>query len=433
MKRKMQLLNHSLMGIAAATLLATAASARGETGFVSLFDGKTLKGWSLFGKKGAGYFVKDGMIICAKGGGGNLLTDREFQDFVLRLEFRLEAGSNNGIGIRAPLTDKSVAYEGMEIQVIDDYSDKYGKLKPWQFNGSIYNLVPAKVGSLKRAGEWNYEEIICVGRRVKVKLNGRTIVDADLNAITDAETLQRHPGMFRDRGHIGFLGHNDYVEFRNLRIKELPRARVDNRAPEGFTRLFNGRDLTGWQGLQDRPNDNPVKRAALPLDKWADQQVKADERMRQNWQVRDQALIYLGKGFDNLVTARDYGNFELLVDWKIAENGDSGLYLRGTPQVQIWDKPEGSGGLFNNKTNPSKPLKRADYFVGEWNRFRVVMLGDRVMVFLNGELVVYDGKQGVALENYWEPGKPLFPRGSIELQAHRDPVQFKNIFIRELP
>ena len=239
--------------------------------------------------------------------------------------------------------------------------------------------------------------------------------------------------MFRDRGHIGFLGHNDYVEFRNLRIKELPRARVDNRAPEGFTRLFNGRDLTGWQGLQDRPNDNPAKRAALPLNQWADQQVKADERMRQNWQVRDQALVYLGKGFDNLVTARDYGNFELLVDWKIAENGDSGLYLRGTPQVQIWDKAEGSGGLYNNKTNPSKPLKRADYFVGEWNRFRVVMLGDRVMVFLNGELVVYDGKQGVALENYWEPGKPLFPRGSIELQAHRDPIHFKNIFIRELP
>ncbi|MBI3192741.1 MAG: DUF1080 domain-containing protein, partial [Pedosphaera parvula] len=304
---------------------------------------------------------------------------------------------------------------------------------PWQFNGSIYNLVPAKVGSLKPAGKWNVQEITCIGRRVKVKLNGRVIVDANLNDITDPETLGRHPGLFRDRGRVGFLGHNDYVEFRNIRIKELPRARVDNLVPAGFTRLFDGQSLTGWQGLQDRPYDNPVKRTALPIEKWADQQVKADERMEQNWKIRDRALAYVGNSFDNLVTTRDYGNFELLMDWKIQENSDSGIYLRGTPQVQIWDKPEGSGGLFNNKKNASKPLSRADYFGGEWNRFRVVMLGERVMVFLNEELVVYDGKQGVVMENYWEPGKPILARGPIELQAHRTPVQFKNIFIRELP
>lgn len=432
MIRIIRSLSYLLMAGIAATLLTSCVTAPTD-GFVSLFDGKTLKGWSLYGKKGEGYYVKDGMIVCARGGGGNLLTDREFSDFVLRVEFRLEPGSNNGIGIRAPLTDKAIAYQGMEIQVIDDYSDKYGKLKPWQFNGSIYNLVPAKVGSLKPAGEWNYQEITCVGRRVKVKLNGHVIVDANLNDITDAETIQKHPGMLRDRGHIGFLGHNDYVEFRNIRIKELPRARVDNLVPEGFTRLFNGQDLAGWQGLQDRPYDNPAMRSALPIEKWADQQVKADDRMQQNWKIRDRALIYVGKGFDNLVTTRDYGNFELLVDWKIPENADSGIYLRGTPQVQIWDKPEGSGGLYNNKKNASKPLKRVDYFVGEWNRFRIVMLGDRAMVFLNEELVVYDGKRGVVLENYWTPGQPLFPRGPIELQAHKDPVQFKNIFIRELP
>jgi len=120
------------------------------------------------------------------------------------------------------------------------------------------------------------------------------------------------------------------------------------------------------------------------------------------------------------------------VDWKILPHGDSGIYLRGSPQVQIWDPadhPEGSGGLYNNRIHPSKPSKCADKPVGEWNRFRIRMVGERVSVWLNGELVV----DNVVMENYWERDKPIYPTGSIELQNHGNTLYFRNIFIREIP
>lgn len=405
--------------------------ARSERGFVSLFDGKTLNGWKLMGAKGAGYGVKDGVIYCAQGGGGNLLTEKEYSDFVLRIEYRLQAAGNNGVGIRAPMTDKSIAYDGMEIQILDDKDPKYADLKPWQVNGSVYGVIPAKRMDQRALGEWNEQEITVIGRKIQVKVNGKVVVKGDLNDVTDAETLQKHPGMLREKGHIGLLGHNDYVEFRNIRVKELPKTKVTNHLPDGFARLFNGVDLHGWQGLVA----DPVKRRAMPLDQWAVKQLEADRLMAKNWVVNKGVITYVGDGFDNLCTVRGYVNFELVLDWRILEKSDSGVYLRGSPQVQIWDDLVGSGGLYNNKINPSKPLSRSDYFVGEWNRMRIVMLGDKVMVYLNDELVTYDPKkrEGITLENYWERDKPIYPWGPIELQAHKTPVQFKNVFIRELP
>src|SRR5688572_14569250 len=225
--------------LAGVTLFAAAASAQPEAGFTPLFDGKTLNGWKLIGKKGEGYGVKDGVIYCARGGGGNLMTEKEYGDFVLRFEFKLEDGSNNGVGIRAPL-DGDAAYGGMEIQILEEAAadrGKWGKLRPAQYHGSIYDVVAAKKGALKPPGEWNTEEISAMGRRIKVVVNGKTITEADLNEVTDPEVIRKHPGLFRDRGHIGFLGHDDYVEFRNISIKELPRAEKDNTAPEGFTAL----------------------------------------------------------------------------------------------------------------------------------------------------------------------------------------------------
>ena len=138
---------------------------------------------------------------------------------------------------------------GMEIQVLDDNAPQYDKLRPAQYHGSIYDVIPAKRGALKKAGQWNKEEITAQGRHIKVVLNGKTIVDANLNDVSDAATLQKHPGLLRERGRIGFLGHNDYVEFRNIQIKELPVRHKDNMPSEGFTALFNGKDLTGWKGL----------------------------------------------------------------------------------------------------------------------------------------------------------------------------------------
>ena len=198
--------------------------------------------------------------------------------------------------------------------------------------------------------------------------------------------------------------------------------------PEGFTSLFNGKDLTGWKGLVE----NPVKRAEMNEEEMAKAQAKADEIMRQNWKVYDSVLCYIGTGFDNLCTVKDYKNFELLLDWKVERDGDSGLYLRGTPQVQIWDpghNPVGSGGLFNNQKGPSGPSELADKPIGQWNRFRIIMIGSKVTVYLNDEEVV----DAVELENYWERDKPIYASGSIELQAHRNPLYFKNIFIKELP
>ena len=412
----------------ALTMAAAQAAARVEPGFKSLFDGKTLKGWTMMGTKGDGYVVKDGMIVCTKGTVGNLLTEREYEDFVLRFEFRVEAGSNNGIGIRTPMMGGSVAYEGVEIQILEDTAPQYANLKPWQYHGAVYGIVAPKRGASKPVGEWNVQEIRCEGRKIKVKVNGKTIVDADLNTITDPEILNLHPGMLRDRGHIALLGHTDHVEFRNLRVKELPRVHVLNRAPEGFKPLFNGRDLAGWQGL----NGDPVKRAKMSIDEWAKAQVKADELMQQNWLVTKGVITYRGNGFDNLCTEHSQGNFELLLDWRTPTSGDSGVYLRGVPQVQIWGDPVGSGGLFNNKTNASKPLVRADRYEGTWNRFRILMLDDKVTVFLNDQIVTYGKKEGIALENYWEPGKPAYSWGPIELQAHKEPVQFRNIFIRPI-
>jgi hypothetical protein len=200
-------------------------------------------------------------------------------------------------------------------------------------------------------------------------------------------------------------------------------GRRDNRPPKGFRALFNGKDLIGWKGLVA----DPPHRARMTAQSLAEAQAKADEQIREHWRVLDGALVYDGKG-NNLCTAREYGDFELWVDWKINPGGDSGIYLRGSPQVQIWDRPDGSGGLYNNQKNPSHPLKKADHPPGEWNRFRIRMIGDKVTVYLNDELVV----DQVMMENYWERDKPIYPTGAIELQHHGDTLYFKNIYIREI-
>lgn len=193
-----------------------------EKGFVDLFNGKDLTGWTLVGGKGPGYVVENGTIVCPENGGGNLLTETEFSDFVLRVEFKLTPGGNNGIGIRAPLAG-DIAYSGMEIQVLDQDNEKYkGRLQPWQHTGSVYNVIPAAdVKALKPVGEWNSYEITAKGPKIKIVLNGKTLVDGDLSQVKDPEILKKHPGIQRTSGRVGFLGHNTRVEFRNVRIRTL--------------------------------------------------------------------------------------------------------------------------------------------------------------------------------------------------------------------
>ncbi len=201
----------------------------------------------------------------------------------------------------------------------------------------------------------------------------------------------------------------------------------------GFVSIFNGKDLTGWKGLVE----NPIKRAAMkPADLKA-AQAKADAVMRSGWAVVNGQLVFNGKG-DNICTEKLYGDIEMYVDWKLDPAGpepDAGIYLRGTPQVQIWDTSRvkvgaqvGSGGLYNNQTHPRNPLKVADNKLGEWNTFYIKMTGDRVTVWLNGVLVV----NNVILENFWDRKQPIPPIEQIELQAHGSKVYYRNIYVKEI-
>jgi len=199
---------------------------------------------------------------------------------------------------------------------------------------------------------------------------------------------------------------------------------------QGFVSMFNGTDLSGWQGLAA----DPVKKARLSENELQKRQNEADKKLEENWSVRDGYIVFNGDG-SNLCSIKEYGSVEMIVDWRITKKGDSGIYLRGSPQVQIWDTSRvesgaqvGSGGLYNNQVNESKPLVVADNPIGDWNTFRITMIDEGVTVYLNGQLVVDD----VVMENYWDRGIPIYPAGSIELQAHGTDLAFRDIYVKEL-
>jgi hypothetical protein len=190
--------------------------------FVDLFDGKSMRGWT---GSTESYEVRDGVLASLPGKSGNLCTEAEYSDFILQLEFRLTPGANNGIGIRAPLTGDA-AYAGIELQVLDNTAQEYAELKPYQFHGSAYGIAAAQRGHLKPVGEWNEQVVRCLGRKIEVMLNGKTILDIDLDQVAPANKTidgKDHPGLERTAGHIGLLGHGRVVEYRNLRIQTQDR------------------------------------------------------------------------------------------------------------------------------------------------------------------------------------------------------------------
>jgi len=199
----------------------------------------------------------------------------------------------------------------------------------------------------------------------------------------------------------------------------------------GYIDLFDNHDLTGWKGLVG----NPVTRSKMDAATLAKEQHKADSVMRKGWYVKDSILNFSGEG-ENICTEKQYRNFDMYVDWKIESKGDAGIYLRGSPQVQIWDTSRvdvgaqvGSGGLYNNQAHESKPAKLADNAIGEWNSFHIIMKGDKVTVYLNGVLVV----DNVVMDNYWDRSLPIFPKEQIELQAHGTHVYYRDVYLKELP
>ncbi len=434
--------------------------------WTDLFNGRDLSGWS---GDTQGYVARDGVLVCQRGA-TVLQTVKDYSDYAFTFEFKLEESGNNGIGIRVP-ENGHASSDGIEVQILDHNGKKYqgvaeiaGKehrvswLKPYQYHGSLYGIYPAKTGYLKPAGEWNSETIVVIEDHVMVILNGAVIVDVFLDEVTPVDGSP-HLGMRNRTGRIQFSGHSDYVEFRNIKVADFsvspaaPVTKSDNVPPMGFHALFNGKNLNGWKGLA---HGNAPKRRALKGNALEAAQSKADAVMRDHWSVVEGVLTYDGKG-QSLCSAKDFGDFELYVDWKIPAGADSGIYLRGTPQIQIWDpwKPQsdrsgrtpsnadewvksyrlghnlGSGGLWNNRRAKNTPLAVADNPPGEWNTFLIRMIGNKVSIWLNGKHIV----DRTELENYWDRSRkqPLARADQIELQHHGSELFFKNIYIRELP
>jgi hypothetical protein len=213
---------------------------------------------------------------------------------------------------------------------------------------------------------------------------------------------------------------------------------ADLQTPAGFTPLFNGNDLAGWHGM---PHQDPYKLAAMPEDDRKAILERWDAEAKQHWSVDNGELVNDGKG-PYLTTDKQYGDIELLIEYKTVAKADSGIYLRATPQVQIWDFTEeggkwklgadkGSGGLWNNSPGaPGKdPLVLADKPFGQWNKFRIIQVGERVSVWLNDKLVVEHAR----MENYWNRKQTLLKQGPIQLQTHGGEIRWRNIFIREIP
>ena len=218
-------------------------------------------------------------------------------------------------------------------------------------------------------------------------------------------------------------------------------AIAQNNPPAGYTALFNGKDLNGWRGRQ--PNYNPAEEAKLTKEELAEKQAKWNADRDAHWRVDAEKKEIVSDGQSpHLATTKDYGDFEMLVDWlMVSPNGDSGIYLRGIPQVQIWDPSnqrelrngadKGSGALWNNRgDSPARfPLVKADKPIGEWNRLKIRMIGDKVSVWLNDQLTVDDQ----VMHNYFDKaGGPVPARGPIELQTHGSEMRFKNIYIKEI-
>lgn len=217
-------------------------------------------------------------------------------------------------------------------------------------------------------------------------------------------------------------------------------AQNANQPPNGFTALFNGKDLTGWRGRQ--PNYDPLAEAKLSPQERADKQAQWNAERDKHWTVDTAKGEIVSDGQSpHLATVKNYGDFELYVDWlMVNRNGDSGIYLRGYPQVQVWDPdnprevrngaPRGSGSLWNNNAdNPGKwPLVKADNPVGQWNTFHIRMVGPKVWVWLNDKLTV----DGQVLDNFFDRAQPVAAEGPIELQTHGSEIRFRNVFVREL-
>ena len=409
-----------------------------DEGFVELFNGKDLSGWfgsKMYGVEEYKFKLNNGEektvpVLAYRPGQrtdddrGNLLTEKEYRNFVLRFEFMLQPNGDCGLGLRVPCEKANAAFDGMcEIQMLDDGGSDYydaeakkDRLDGFRYACSVFGIVPARRDNfdrqiwgkdanfsgggsyVRKPGMWNFEEVKVIGEEIEVWINGYLVTKTDLSGFrgdgTDTPDRQKHPGLHAAKGHLSWCGDNSPVIWKNIRIKELPEgAKMDGacpkakmQCPEGFETYFDGSPeqlKTMWKGVTTEGGfDNPCVREKATPAELAEKQKIADKGRDEHWHVRNGVLYFDGyKGGYSLATKRDYADFELWADWRtLSITGDSGLYLRGSPQVQIWDVHNqwgiGSGGLYNNQKNPSSALAVADRQVGDWNRFHVIMRGE---------------------------------------------------------
>ena len=394
-----------------------------------LFNGKDLSGWVQ--KNGYAQFRVDGNTIVGSTAVGSpnsfLCTQKDYTDFELQFEVQVDDALNSGVQFRS----RSLASQdngrvfGPQVEIeaspgeagyIYGEGTNRGWLSPDQQARSVF-----------RNGEWNHYFLRVEGSRFTTWVNGELIED-----ISDAASapsgfigLQVH-GIGEDKAPC-------QVRWRNIAIRELARDYLVDHPPQGFQVMFNGTDFSGLHG---RPHLDPREFASK-----TDEEKKAwNDDMAKHWKVVDGVLVNDGEGV-YATTNQNFGDFELYVQYKTLAKGDSGIYLRGNPQVQIWDPTFegnkkigahlGSGGLWNNSPDaPGKdPLVLADNPFESWNQLRVRLIGERCSVWLNGQLVVDHAR----MENYFDRKLPLFASGPIQLQTHGKEISWKSFFIREIP
>jgi len=423
----------------------TPFAAHAADSFTPLFNGTNLAGWVNVNCAPNTFTVRDGMIVSTGVPTGVMRTDRMYENFILELEWKhLRKGGNAGLFVHSdPVTAPGVPFtRSIEVQIIDGNHPE----GLWTGHGDIFSIHGAKfipdrphpngwercLPSERRAnpaGEWNHYRVESRGGRITLAVNGKVVSGG-------TKCVPR-------KGYICLESEGSEAHFRNIRIQELPSSNPP--APEvaetdqGFKSLYTGIDLSGW---------------------------KAEPGHQGHWRPKDWTLDYDGKSEaadKSLWTEREFGDFEMIVDWRftrppenkpvpvilptgeyatnadgsrktveVPDAGDSGIYLRGASksQVNIWSWPVGSGEVWGFREDTNQPAAiraavtpkvKADKPIGEWNRFRITMRGDRLTVVLNGKVVI---------ENAQLPGVPA--RGPIALQHHGDPIQFANIYVREL-
>ena len=406
---------------------------------IPLFNGTDLSGWINVNCGPDTWSVRDGMIVCSGIPTGVLRTDRQYENFILELEWRhMKPNGNAGLFVHSdalPVRGQPFT-RSIEVQVmLGDHPEGI-----WTGHGDIFAIQGATMTPdrphprgwmrclpsekrAKGAGEWNHYRVECRDGRISLAVNGKVVSGGS--------------ACNPRKGYICLESEGSEVHFRNLRIAELPSSSPPPeevaRADEGFTALYNGVDLEGW---------------------------KSEPGHQGHWSPRNWQLHYDGGSQaedKNLWTAREYDDFEMIVDWRlrgkprsrtvpvvlptgeqpgetvqISDYGDSGIYLRGNSksQVNIWCWPIGSGEVYGYRTDAEQPAEvraavtprqKADRPPGDWNRFRIKMKGERLTVALNGTTVI---------ENAWLPEVPA--RGPIALQHHGDAIQFANLYIREI-